>query len=572
MPEPYLDSTMGLVSPFAGVHNLDLSPEAFSDVSGSRQLWGLPTPSDGPFASSISDTDLPIIRVYRNEEDITNAYYIYIHPYLPLLPAAISPQYEDQSSFIQAPGESNTTELKKTDLPYWPESSLSLALSALLVLIPPSHDQAPTKGSTFAARRAYAQLFAQSALSKIEQEIDDLGPPSSVNLFVSTDRGNISLHPDVPIQLDPILALVTLAVYEYVQRGNVSRMRARINQAVTTAMDISLHTLGVSSSESPEAHRRAWWMTMFIAYLSSNLHLAPPVIAANDSRITTPFPQFGVHLEPFDLLMKAQTTLFASHQMAQKIEKSSHASRPPNIGDEISSLDALTVSLMTESDRCLRTTFGSDYEEQIAENLWRIGRINIYTARIRLHRFRAFMDIPLFLDKYCDLTSINSHGLSSTPSPAWVTERETSFPFTEEESSNICLKACLVVSTMFRNLPYPSQPGLGPFERRPAYKTPHTIPYFACSAMQSCYTLLMLLHKVRACLATDRLGTCYHLLNKPEPATEASDAERLAEELRRGVECLGASLKSDIIFEGVGGMGHEIESAYLAAFPECHEI
>lgn len=82
----------------------------------------------------------------------------------------------------------------------------------------------------------------------------------------------------------------------------------------------------------------------------------------------------------------------------------------------------------------------------------------------------------------------------------------------------------------------------------------------------------MLLHRVRACLADDRLEQCHHLLNKPEPATEIADAERLIEELRHGVECLGVSLKSDAIFEGVGGMGYEAESAYLAAFPECTEI
>lgn len=83
---------------------------------------------------------------------------------------------------------------------------------------------------------------------------------------------------------------------------------------------------------------------------------------------------------------------------------------------------------------------------------------------------------------------------------------------------------------------------------------------------------MMLLHKVRACLATDLLATCYHLLNKPEPAPEASDAERLTEELRHGVEFLGVSMKSDIFFEGVGGMGHKIEHAYLATFPQAAEF
>lgn len=182
------------------------------------------------------------------------------------------------------------------------------------------------------------------------------------------------------------------------------------------------------------------------------------------------------------------------------------------------------------------------------------------------------MDIPLFLDKYCDLASINSHGLSSTPSPAWVADRESTFPFTEQESSNFCLKASLVVATSFRNLPFPIPSSLGLGETAPGHSWPHTLPYFVCCGMQSCYTLLMLLHKVRACLATDRLATCYHLLNKPEPTTEVSDAERFTEELRHGVKSLGRLLKSDVVFEGVGGNGREIESAYLAAFPECFEI
>jgi hypothetical protein len=73
-------------------------------------------------------------------------------------------------------------------------------------------------------------------------------------------------------------------------------------------------------------------------------------------------------------------------------------------------------------------------------------------------------------------------------------------------------------------------------------------------------------------MATDRLATCYHLLNKPNPESEVADVERLTEELRHGVEILMRSMKSAVIFEGVGGMGREIEGAYLAAFPDCPGI
>lgn len=90
--------------------------------------------------------------------------------------------------------------------------------------------------------------------------------------------------------------------------------------------------------------------------------------------------------------------------------------------------------------------------------------------------------------------------------------------------------------------------------------------------MQGSYTLLMLFHRVRSCLESGRLASCHHLLGRPEPATEISDAERLIEELRHGVESLGLPVKQDNIFEGVAGVGQEIESAYLAAFPDYSSI
>lgn len=70
-PEPFLENMMGLVSPLAGVHNLDLSPDSSSDATGNRQIWGLPTPSDVPLRqSSIPDMEMAFIRAYRSEADM----------------------------------------------------------------------------------------------------------------------------------------------------------------------------------------------------------------------------------------------------------------------------------------------------------------------------------------------------------------------------------------------------------------------------------------------------------------------------------------------------------------------
>lgn len=117
--------------------------------------------------------------------------------------------------------------------------------------------------ASIALRRSYAQLFAQAALASVEKEIDEIGLTMHLNApGAGLSQGHSPLHPQVPLQLDPILALVVLAVYEYCQRGNVTRMRGRINQAATTAMDLSLHELGSTTTEASEAQRRAWWITV----------------------------------------------------------------------------------------------------------------------------------------------------------------------------------------------------------------------------------------------------------------------------------------------------------------------
>lgn len=69
-------------------------------------------------------------------------------------------------------------------------------------------------------------------------------------------------HPRTPVELESILALLVLCVYEYAQRGNLLKMRYRAGQALVMAMNMSLHALGEEHDEFAEARRRAWWMTV----------------------------------------------------------------------------------------------------------------------------------------------------------------------------------------------------------------------------------------------------------------------------------------------------------------------
>lgn len=71
-PEPFLDNMIGLVSPFAGIHNLDLSPDSLSIVDGSHQIWGQLTPHDDSSFDSVPvhDVGSSATRAYQSEAEM----------------------------------------------------------------------------------------------------------------------------------------------------------------------------------------------------------------------------------------------------------------------------------------------------------------------------------------------------------------------------------------------------------------------------------------------------------------------------------------------------------------------
>lgn len=113
-------------------------------------------------------------------------------------------------------------------------------------------------------RRKYAQFFAQSAFETIEN--DDEIPDSAIEptrALSEEHRHNFRLpfHPQVPVELENIIALAILSVYEYAQRGNLKKMQNRAGQALMAAMDLSLHSCTIQD-EFSEARRRVWWISV----------------------------------------------------------------------------------------------------------------------------------------------------------------------------------------------------------------------------------------------------------------------------------------------------------------------
>lgn len=163
-------------------------------------------------------------------------------------------------------------------------------------------------------------------------------------------------------------------------------------------------------------------------------------------------------------------------------------------------------------------------------------KLHICSARIKIHRYSAFVDTPIFSKRHCDLeptTPMSSPGSASTASHSNLSAdctcndllqkasekfasissgapapflpsppTESSLPYNSAYSARICCKAAMNIAETFDVLPYPNPSGVidpaGFLVLPDTSLPPRTMPTFACCAMQSAYALLMLLYRVYA--------------------------------------------------------------------------
>lgn len=158
-----------------------------------------------------------------------------------------------------------------------PSSPITLAISAILALIPCPEDVNHQSHDSQVFRRKYAQYFAQSAFETIEkdEDIPDSSVEPSKPLSEEHDHNfRRPFHPCLPVELESIVALDILSVYEYSQRGNLKKMQSRAGQALMNAIELGLHTSSVED-EFSEARRRVWWMTVGLPFLYAVLNVPP---------------------------------------------------------------------------------------------------------------------------------------------------------------------------------------------------------------------------------------------------------------------------------------------------------
>ncbi|KAJ5160009.1 uncharacterized protein N7482_007013 [Penicillium canariense] len=594
--------------PGAGLRHLDF-PQVASIFQGFYA--GDESPSHvhmEPMPSLMSTTSC-LVRTYGSEAEILNAYYDFIHYYFPILPPRVLPQRQDRPLHCPVSPSPSSEPL----MMYRPRSPLSLAISAILALIPHPDDPEPSSPASVVQRRTYAHAFAQLANSVIETECDLELSSTHPGQALSSARPSVTrdrLHPLTPEDLETLLALLILSVYEYSQRGNLLKMRYRAGQALALALDKSLHSC-MDSDDFAEARRRAWWMTYYCVIQGSIVSITPPTIVINDPQFTTPYPHFDSDAEGWSILIQAQQVLISATQFISDLNKSlTSQSGLHYMFERMQQLDSWTNSVLAQTDMLPLVSRHPDFDDRhetiTAQTIRTISRIKLSSAQIKTHRFRAFSDIPIFIKRHCDLTAANPSNASTdlitkpavqgsginniscscshldhfqrASSTEYMTPSDSStssdihpylpaypqypfasgFPYSPQQCAKICLRAALVISSAFESLPYPQPLSEGRQQHQSSRPLSRTMPSFACCLMQSSYAMLMIFYKARVAKQLS-----------PGAETElASDStDQLMEELRRGLERIIAAVSNySYAFEAMDGMRDEIQGAYQTAF------
>ncbi|KAE8149922.1 C6 finger domain protein [Aspergillus avenaceus] len=555
-PSEWFNQLGGLCGQGAGLRSVEMPfaeiDSIFDSIFGTNQNEAT---SDRPGPESNP------VRLYGSNEDILDAYYVFIHMYFPILPPP-----------ARLPISSRP--LPKGPPTFEPTSPLSLAISALLALIPHPNESDPRRAEYVKRRRDYAHCFAQTALGVIEKDYELLSitqnPRASEDGLRSLQRKQF--HPGVEVSLEGVIALTLLSVYEYVQKGSLDNMLQRANQSVALAMSMALHE-AVEEDGFADSRRRVWWMTYMTACQASAVSGTAPAFDLYDPWVVIPYP------EGWKLMIEAQQILVESSTYALDLERTADSDDTTWVSKRMVELDKQISSLLF---RCREAPpvsqmapEAASIESMASKTMKDFAEIKLNTARIKLHRLCAFQDImsgadsnadsetPTNLNKMDILSELNSNPILVSDVSLLSRIRGLQLPFSSAASSKFCLHAALNIVTLLDNLVHPKHTSENPTSTNYAYgnaglELPRTMPTVVCCGMQSSYAMLMLSLKARAIQTAG--PDSVSLLD----AASLSDfRNELYHNLRLIIKCLA---NYAIAFEAIQGIMDKLERAIEREF------
>jgi hypothetical protein len=321
-------------------------------------------------------------------------------------------------------------------------------------------------------------------------------------------------------------------------------------------MDADLHNFG---PRAPEAVRRSWWMITYFANQLSIMHALPPLIRVNDPCLRTPYPHCESIPGTWRSLLRAQF-VHLTVSTRTEIEKGI---------ESLKMLEGTLALCVHDIDQPHTISLPQSSDMKAIDNWTMISRIAVHSARMKLYRAAAFADVPVFVDRHCDMAAIgidqqkanspkSPESIVATVSSSWSALEQSDLA-REEDLSRSCLSSALAVIRLFRKLTRSQKPALDyshlDDQDVSQYSWPLTVPLLACSAMQACYVLVATLCQMRASTGQDN--------------SSILDTERTTEEIRHGLETtMKIYSLYDARFAWVKAMYDELKGVYMVAFAD----
>lgn len=319
-------------------------------------------------------------------------------------------------------------------------------------------------------------------------------------------------------------------------------------------------------------------------------------------------------LKAWSDFLQSQQVIVSATQFVMELDSTLKSqSDTSTVWTRMLDLDSIIEPLVTKADTWNLASSPPatlDWSElSVTQALRGMARIKLNSARIKVHRYCAFSDVPVFTKRHCDLAAMPQHlpreevqspscgcnttfhstiqslmdaSASQSQSPYATSPYATTpalstvpigcelLPFSSHYSSKVCLRAAFNIARSFQLLPYPpsqlsaytsTSPDPGFFNNiddglSPTAQPPRMIPIFACCAMQSSYAMVVLSYKSRAMGFVGGGGPALGDVNMQE------SVKKLLRRLEEGLEMILGALKNyAIAYEALGGMRDQIAVA-----------
>ncbi|KAH7118334.1 hypothetical protein EDB81DRAFT_238988 [Dactylonectria macrodidyma] len=481
----FVDDPQGVLPP---LYNDDVGTIQFDNIFGGdsndaldtffASIFSLPSyPPAGvigePVVDGLGPPHIHVLRGYKSDNDVVQAYYELIHPTFPILPPPLGQDVEDRAEPWVPTGQFFSD--------YEPSSPLILALLSILVLLPHSHDGHASDETGRELRAGYAQSLMQSAIEsiRIASEIAIPASPSSLRSPV---------HPHVPLEVETPMALCLISIFQYLHHGNITKMRQLAEEAFDSSVKLSLHIIPHDDTSFSEARRRTWWMTYLCMCNASIISCDPPTRPMMTSTFTTPYPSTENDSEVWRRYIRAEETLVSATLLLVALVRGfSSETSVFDFRQNIHFLNSIIESQLGELDDGETQSMDSRQspEMRVGDYLRRLAWIRLTSSHIKTHRYRAFMSSAIILKRFESLPS--SEILEASTASGQTSNLEETdigsqiFPFTASESRRICLESSTKMAASLKILS--SNVPVAPF---------------ACSAALAGYTALMTHHFTRS--------------------------------------------------------------------------